>query len=396
MKTRLLLLTACLLVALSAAAQTNSQQTVNVLAATIDSAPVSTINVHELSVEWTFGTVTGSYTTCTVQPKTTLDGTTYLTLGSAFTVTVSTNRVNAFTVTEPLAATVSATAANSFGLNALLTFACSGYGTSAPVALSIVPQASPTSAILAAGSSVIGHVIADTGSTTAVTQATGTNLHAVLDTTSTTAVTQATGTNLHSVVDSGTITAVTAITNALPAGANVIGHVIADTGSTTAVTQATGTNLHAVLDTTSTTAVTQATGTNLHAVIDSGSTTAVTALPATPAGTNVIGTVRNTTAMTGYTTDYDSGVVVVANGAAAAVTTAVVKIDHLRCWNITGGAVTVTITDTAGNNIVPPAFSIPTLTIEPFLESATGEVWTGIKMGAGAGASINCYVRGKQ
>lgn len=33
-----------------------------------------------------------------------------------------------------------------------------------------------------------------------------------------------------------TVTAVTAITNALPAGTNVIGHVIADTGSTTAVT----------------------------------------------------------------------------------------------------------------------------------------------------------------
>lgn len=81
-------------------------------------------------------------------------------------------------------------------------------------------------------SGVIGHIVADTGSTTAVTgnvtvvQPTGTNLHAVLDTT-----------------------------------------------STTAVTQATGTNLHAVLDTTSTTAVTQATGTNLHAVIDSGAVT---------------------------------------------------------------------------------------------------------------------------
>lgn len=52
-------------------------------------------------------------------------------------------------------------------------------------------------------------------------------------------VTQATGTNLHTVIDSGTITtvsAVTAITNALPAGSNVIGHVITDTGSTTAVT----------------------------------------------------------------------------------------------------------------------------------------------------------------
>ena len=45
------------------------------------------------------------------------------------------------------------------------------------------------------------------GQTTAVTQATGTNLHAVIDSGSTTAVTQATGTNLHTVVDSGTITA---------------------------------------------------------------------------------------------------------------------------------------------------------------------------------------------
>lgn len=45
---------------------------------------------------------------------------------------------------------------------------------------------------------------------------------------STTAVTQATGTNLHTVVDSGTITTVTAvtgITNALPAGTNNLGNV---------------------------------------------------------------------------------------------------------------------------------------------------------------------------
>ena len=68
---------------------------------------------------------------------------------------------------------------------------------------------------LPAGTNVIGHVIADSGSTTAVTgnvtavQATGTNLHAVLDTTSTTAVTQATGTNLHAVLDTTSTTAVT-------------------------------------------------------------------------------------------------------------------------------------------------------------------------------------------
>jgi len=66
-----------------------------------------------------------------------------------------------------------------------------------------------------------------TGSTTAVTQTTGTNLHTVVDSGSITA-TQATGSNLHTVVDSGTITtvgAVTSITNALPAGTNVIGTV---------------------------------------------------------------------------------------------------------------------------------------------------------------------------
>lgn len=131
---------------------------------------------------------------------------------------------------------------------------------------------------LGAGSAVVGHVIADSGSTTAVTgnvtvvQPTGTNLHTVLDTTSTTAVTQATGSNLHAVTDSGSTTAVTQAT-----GTNL--HAVIDSGSTTAVTgnvtvvQPTGTNLHTVLDTTSTTAVTQATGTNLHTVVDSGTTT---------------------------------------------------------------------------------------------------------------------------
>lgn len=70
---------------------------------------------------------------------------------------------------------------------------------------------------LSAGSAVIGHVINDTGSTTAVTG----NVTAI----------QGTGTNLHTVVDSGTITtvstvtAVTAISNALPAGNNNIGDV---------------------------------------------------------------------------------------------------------------------------------------------------------------------------
>lgn len=119
------------------------------------------------------------------------------------------------------------------------------------------------------------HAIIDSG-TTVVTQPTGTNLHVVVDSAPTTAVTNAGLTNLdvalstrtkpadqqHAIIDSGTVTAVTAITNALPAGSNVIGHVIADTGSTTAVTgnvtavQPTGSNLHVVVDTAPTTAVT--------------------------------------------------------------------------------------------------------------------------------------------
>jgi len=88
--------------------------------------------------------------------------------------------------------------------------------TDSPVVVALHPS-SP----LPAGNSVIGHVVADTGSTTAVTgnvtavQPAGTNLHAVIDTGSTTAVTQATGTNLHSVTDSGSVTSATITTDSV-------------------------------------------------------------------------------------------------------------------------------------------------------------------------------------
>jgi hypothetical protein len=94
--------------------------------------------------------------------------------------------------------------------------------------------------MLPAGTNVIGHVIADSGSTTAVTALpaipAGSNVigHVIADSGSTTAVTAMPVT--HAIVDSGTVSAVTAISNALPAGSNVIGHVIADSGSTTVVT----------------------------------------------------------------------------------------------------------------------------------------------------------------
>jgi len=90
-----------------------------------------------------------------------------------------------------------------------------------------------------AGVAVIGHVITDTGSATAVT--------------GNVTVVQPTGSNLHVVTDSGTITtvstvtAVTAITNALPAGTNAIGKLSAnsgvDIGDVDVTSIAAGTNL---------------------------------------------------------------------------------------------------------------------------------------------------------
>lgn len=74
--------------------------------------------------------------------------------------------------------------------------------------------------VVDAGSAVIGHVITDTGSTTAVTGSV--------------TVVQPTGTNLHVVVDT---------LPSLPAGTAVIGHVITDSGSTTVVTGTVAENL---------------------------------------------------------------------------------------------------------------------------------------------------------
>jgi len=91
-------------------------------------------------------------------------------------------------------------------------------------------------------------------------------------------VTQATGTNLHTVVDSGTLTAVTAITNALPAGTNVIGHVINDASS-------------AVIG---------------HVITDTGSTVAVSNFPASQVVTLVSTTITGTVAVTAPTLTKDT------------------------------------------------------------------------------------------
>lgn len=167
MKTKLCLILACMLLSLSAFAQTQSQQVVNATTATVSSTGFDTRGVHQLGIDWKFGTVVGSYTTCTVQAKTTFDGTNYLTLGSAVTVTVTSGQTNAWTLAEPLGTSVSSTAANSFGTNTLLTFACSGYGTSAPAAVSVMMQSIPGASSSGGGGGNVQGTLADNVTNTA-------------------------------------------------------------------------------------------------------------------------------------------------------------------------------------------------------------------------------------
>jgi len=116
--------------------------TISGAAATTTSTP--TTSAREAQVQWTFGAVTGSYGTCTVQAKTTYDGVNYLTLGGAVSVTATSNAVNAWTIIEELGTTsvttssASSTAALGFGQATEFVFACSSYGTSAPVSISVI------------------------------------------------------------------------------------------------------------------------------------------------------------------------------------------------------------------------------------------------------------------
>jgi len=116
--------------------------TITTATATTTSTP--TTSAREAQIQWTFGTVSGSYGTCTVQAKTTYDGTNFLTLGSAVSVTATTGTVNAWTLIEQLGTTsvttssASATVALGFGQATEFVFACSSYGTSAPVAVSVI------------------------------------------------------------------------------------------------------------------------------------------------------------------------------------------------------------------------------------------------------------------
>lgn len=89
---------------------------------------------------------------------------------------------------------------------------------SAPAGTEYAVVTRPILAALPAGTNVIGHVIADSGSTTAVT--------------GNVTVVQGTGTNLHTVVDSGTVTANIGTTNGLALDASVTGLEVAQASVT--------------------------------------------------------------------------------------------------------------------------------------------------------------------
>ena len=110
--------------------------------ATITTGPTSTAGATTAHLAWVFGTVAGTYTGCTVQAKTSFDGANWLNLGSAAALTVTSNTVNAWDIYQQAPAstgvtttTVSSTAAAGFGQLSKYTFACSAYGTSAPVTI---------------------------------------------------------------------------------------------------------------------------------------------------------------------------------------------------------------------------------------------------------------------
>jgi len=113
--------------------------------ATVTTSPTTTAGATTVHLSWVFGTVTGTYTGCTVQAKTSFDGVNWLTLGSATAVTATSNTVNAWDIYQqaPVTTGVTSTSASStvaagFGLSSKYTFACTGYGTSAPVTITAI------------------------------------------------------------------------------------------------------------------------------------------------------------------------------------------------------------------------------------------------------------------
>jgi len=104
------------------------------------STPTTTTGAREVHVQFLFGTVAGSYSACTVQAMTSLDGTKYYNIGAAETVTVSSATGNVWNYIDTVGSTTTAstTTATAFGKYTKFYLACDSYGTSAPVTITAI------------------------------------------------------------------------------------------------------------------------------------------------------------------------------------------------------------------------------------------------------------------
>lgn len=125
--------------------------TITITNAANNTTPTNTDGQHEALIQFKFGTVVGSYNTCTIQAYSAANGIDYLPLGSTKPITVTTGTLNQWTLTEPPSTTPSTSAAAGFGQKTYYRFACSSYGTSAPVTVNVTYF--PTDAAINAGSS---------------------------------------------------------------------------------------------------------------------------------------------------------------------------------------------------------------------------------------------------
>lgn len=121
--------------------------TIAITTGTATTAAMATTGATTAHVQFAFGTIAGSFTGCTVQAKTSFDGVNFLTLGSAATLTtpLTSSLVNAWDIyqqapvtTGVTVTTPSSSAAAGFGAITEYTFACSGYGTAAPVTVTAI------------------------------------------------------------------------------------------------------------------------------------------------------------------------------------------------------------------------------------------------------------------
>lgn len=92
--------------------------------------------------------------------------------------------------------------------------------------------------------------------------------------------------------------------------------------------------------------------------------------------------------------NFNSGIVTLTNSAAA-LTALTTKVKILHCANTTGGAITLTITDTAGNSYWP-AVSMAANSVLVANYGDPGLIMVGIKWNASANSSINCQLEGLQ